>query len=317
MIKENPVTNRQHILDEVIHGLSKENKELSSKLFYDEKGSKLFDQICELDEYYPTRTETKILKNNLNEILDYFEKDTLFIELGSGSSTKTRILLDALNDLTAYIPVDISEDFLYKTSDQLNVIYPSLNIIPVCADYTKSFEIPSIGNSFNKKIVFYPGSTIGNFKPAQAKKFLHLIAEICENGGGLLIGVDLKKEKRILEAAYNDSSGITAAFNLNMLHRLNNELNADFDIRKFRHKAFYNEDKGRIEMHLVSTAKQVVSIGNTSFFFQKNESIHTENSYKYSLDEFKELASDYFEVRNIWTDDRQLFSVQYLQVKTG
>ena len=316
-MKENLVTNQQQILEEVIHGLSKENKELSSKLFYDEKGSKLFDQICELDEYYPTRTETKILKNNLNKILDYFEKDTLFIELGSGSSTKTRILLDALNDLTAYIPVDISEDFLYKTSDQLNAIYPSLNIIPVCTDYTKSFELPSIEKPVNKTIVFYPGSTIGNFNPAQAKKFLHLIAEICDSGGGLIIGVDLKKDKKILEAAYNDSRGITAAFNLNMLRRLNNELNADFDLSKFRHKAYYNEDEGRIEMHLVSTAKQVVTIGNTSFYFQQNESIHTENSYKYSLDEFKELASDYFEVKDIWTDDRQLFSVQYLQVKAG
>jgi dimethylhistidine N-methyltransferase len=314
-MKENLVTNRQQILDDVILGLSKENKELSSKLFYDEKGSKLFDQICELEEYYPTRTETKILKTNLDKILNYFEKETLLIELGSGSSTKTRILLDALNDLAAYIPVDISADFLYKTSDQLSAIYPSLNIIPVCADYTKSFEIPSIENFYNKKIVFYPGSTIGNFKPAQAKKFLHLIAEICDIGGGLLIGVDLKKEEEILEAAYNDSRGITAAFNLNVLQRLNNELNADFDISKFRHKAFYNEDKGRIEMHLVSTAKQVVSIGNTSFYFQKNETIHTENSYKYSLDEFKDLAADYFEVKNIWTDDRQLFSVQYLQAK--
>lgn len=312
-MKESIPTTQQEILKEVLSGLSRSQKELSSKLFYDERGSRLFDRICELEEYYPTRTESKIISQNIPEILSYFDSNSLLVELGSGSSTKTLLILDALESLAAYIPIDISEDFLYMTANKLRNRYRDLNIIPLCADYTKPFRLPDIKTPFSKIIAFYPGSTIGNFKPHQAQKFLTNISHIIDKNGGLLIGVDLKKDPKILESAYNDSQGITASFNLNILKRLNMELDADFNLNRFKHHAFYNKDLGRVEMHLVSLQNQTVTIQDHSFFFKKDESIHTENSYKYTIDEFKNLVSGIFTVEKVWTDSDNLFSLQYLK----
>lgn len=306
---------QQQMLKEVLDGLSRVQKMLPSKYFYDERGSELFEQITSLDEYYPTRTEKKILENHINEIAERVGSESVIIELGSGSSQKTRLLLDHLPDLSAYVPVDISEKYLQKVANDLREEYPNLPIVPVCADYTQPFDIPHIDRPFEYYVVFYPGSTIGNFQPHQAQKFLQSIARFLIPGGGMLIGVDLKKDVEVLEKAYNDEAGVTADFNKNMLVRINRELGADFEVENFRHKALYNREQGRIEMHLVSEANQQVHLNGTTIDFQKGESIHTENSYKYSLEEFRELVSNWFEVEKVWMDDNEFFSIQYLVKK--
>lgn len=306
---------QQQMLKEVLDGLSRVQKMLPSKYFYDERGSELFEQITSLDEYYPTRTEKKILENHINEIAERVGSESVIIELGSGSSQKTRLLLDHLPDLSAYVPVDISEKYLQKVANDLREEYPNLPIVPVCADYTQPFDIPHIDRPFEYYVVFYPGSTIGNFQPHQAQKFLQSIARFLIPGGGMLIGVDLKKDVEVLEKAYNDEAGVTADFNKNMLVRINRELGADFEVENFRHKALYNPEQGRIEMHLVSEANQQVHLNGTTIDFQKGESIHTENSYKYSLEEFRELVSNWFEVEKVWMDDNEFFSIQYLVKK--
>lgn len=306
---------QQQMLKEVLDGLSRAQKMLPSKYFYDERGSELFEQITSLDEYYPTRTEKKILENHINEIAERVGIESVIIELGSGSSQKTRLLLDHLPDLSAYVPVDISEKYLQKVANDLREEYPNLPIVPVCADYTQPFDIPNIDRPFEYYVVFYPGSTIGNFQPHQAQKFLQSIARFLIPGGGMLIGVDLKKDVEVLEKAYNDEAGVTADFNKNMLVRLNRELGADFEVENFRHKALYNREQGRIEMHLVSEANQQVHLNGTTIDFQKGESIHTENSYKYSLEEFRELVSSWFEVEKVWMDENEFFSIQYLVKK--
>lgn len=306
---------QQQMLKEVLDGLSRAQKMLPSKYFYDERGSELFEQITSLDEYYPTRTEKKILENHINEIAERVGSESVIIELGSGSSQKTRLLLDHLPDLSAYVPVDISEKYLQKVANDLREEYPNLPIVPVCADYTQPFDIPHIDRPFEYYVVFYPGSTIGNFQPHQAQKFLQSLARFLIPGGGMLIGVDLKKDVEVLEKAYNDEAGVTADFNKNMLVRINRELGADFEVENFRHKALYNREQGRIEMHLVSEANQQVHLNGTTIDFQKGESIHTENSYKYSLEEFRELVSNWFEVEKVWMDDNEFFSIQYLVKK--
>lgn len=306
---------QQQMLKEVLDGLSRAQKMLPSKYFYDERGSELFEQITSLEEYYPTRTEKKILENHINEIAERVGSESVIIELGSGSSQKTRLLLDHLPDLSAYVPVDISEKYLQKVANDLREEYPNLPIVPVCADYTQPFDIPNIDRPFEYYVVFYPGSTIGNFQPHQAQKFLQSIARFLIPGGGMLIGVDLKKDVEVLEKAYNDEAGVTADFNKNMLVRLNRELGADFEVENFRHEALYNREQGRIEMHLVSEANQQVHLNGTTIDFQKGESIHTENSYKYLLEEFRELVSSWFEVEKVWMDDNEFFSIQYLVKK--
>lgn len=306
---------QQQMLKEVLDGLSRAQKILPSKYFYDERGSELFEQITSLDEYYPTRTEKKILENHINEIAERVGSESVIIELGSGSSQKTRLLLDHLPDLSAYVPVDISEKYLQKVANDLREEYPNLPIVPVCADYTQPFDIPHIDRPFEYYVVFYPGSTIGNFQPYQAQKFLQSIARFLIPGGGMLIGVDLKKDVEVLEKAYNDEAGVTADFNKNMLIRLNRELGADFEVENFRHEALYNREQGRIEMHLVSEANQQVHLNGTTIDFHKGESIHTENSYKYSLEEFRELVSSWFEVEKVWMDENEFFSIQYLVKK--
>ena len=300
-------------LDEVINGLSKQQKSLPSKLFYDEKGSQLFDEICELEEYYPTRTEIKIMGDNIEEIASYIGDECLLVELGSGSSVKIRLLIDHLPTLAAYVPVDISSEHLLKSANNLKADHQQLVVHPLVADYTKDFSLPKINEPFKTIDAFYPGSTIGNFTHEEAKSFLNRIAKTCGKGSGLLIGVDLKKDINILNAAYNDNRNVTADFNLNILNHLNNLLGADFNLNKFKHHAFYNEDFGRIEMHLASNEKQDVQIEDYSFSFEENETILTEYSYKYSLEDFKQIASGIYEVKKVWMDVKKLFSVQFLR----
>ena len=312
-LKPSP-TNTQ-FLEEALAGLRNEQKTLPCKYFYDRRGSQLFDQICDLPEYYPTRTEAGIMQDNIAEMAALFGPDCLLVEYGSGSSTKTRILLDHLPGLAGYVPMDISREHLYQTADSLCAAYPNLDILPLCADYTQKFALPESGRAAQSRVVYFPGSTIGNFHRAEAAIFLKRIAEVCGPGGGLLIGVDLRKSPQILEPAYNDAQGVTAAFNLNLLHRMNSELEANFDLDGFAHYAFYNERVGRIEMHLLSLNAQAVHLGGETIRFEEDETIWTECSYKYSLPEFAAMAkSASFEVRQVWTDRDQKFSVQYLTV---
>lgn len=305
------------LFDEVIKGLKASPRALAPKFFYDEKGSKLFDAICKTDEYYPTRTEKKIIKNNLDDIAKHIGDDCLLIEPGSGSSEKVRLILDSINP-KAYMPMDISKDYLRTAAEDVADEYPWLEVHAACVDYTQPFPLPPC-HSQARKVAFFPGSSIGNFDPEHAVKFLNHIAKILQgdNEGGLLIGVDLKKDKERLDAAYNDSDGYTAAFNQNLLNRISNELDAGFDTRNFSHHAFYNEELGRIEMHLISNEAHTVSIGEHHFEFDKNETIHTESSYKYSIEEFQTLAKKAgFLPVDVWTDDEQLFSVHYFKIQS-
>ena len=304
---------KNRMAEEILEGLGKSQKTLPSKYFYDERGSGLFEEICDLDEYYPTNAEMNIMESNISEIAEILGSGIELIEFGSGSSKKTRLLLNHLSDLRAYVPVDISKKFLLDEADRLNDEFPNIKIYPVSADYTKPFQLPSDLPSY-RKVVYFPGSTIGNFTPEKARKFLKKIANLSGPSGGLLIGVDTKKDPEILEKAYNDESGITAEFNKNMLVRLNRELNANFDLNKFSHKALYNEKEGRIEMHLVSLENQKVAVSGEIIPFKKGETIHTENSCKYTPQEFEKLASDYFNLEKTWTDGEQLFSVHYMTV---
>ncbi len=302
------------MLTEVLEGLRSRQKFLPSKYFYDKEGSRLFDEITRLDEYYPTRTERSILESNLEDISDHLGEKIMLIEPGSGSSEKTRILLDELSSICCYMPIDISGEYLQKVAVQLRRDYPEITIEPVVADYTHAIELPKIHNSA-RKIVFFPGSTIGNFEPDTAMRFFKVIRGLTGNGGGLLIGVDLKKDLNILLNAYNDSKGITAAFNKNMLTHINREIGSDFEPGYFDHSAIWNEDKGRIEMHLIANRSHTITVEGESFTIEESESIHTENSYKYSLSDFSDLVSPWFGVRKVWTDPKKYFSLQYLSPK--
>ncbi len=302
----------EDILDEVTEGFSKPQKELPCKLFYDKEGSALFDQICELEEYYPTRTETGIMEENINSICGILGKKCLLIELGSGSSVKIRLLLENLTYPAGYVPIDISEEHLVESVRILAGDYPDLRIMPVYADYTQHFSLPEFDFPYSRKVVYYPGSTIGNFPPDSARSFLKRTAEWAGKGSGLLIGVDLVKDTGMLERAYNDSNGITAEFNLNILRRLNREIGTDFDLDNWRHLAFYDSEINRIEMHLLSLVDQKARVNGTAFRFRKDETILTEYSYKYTIEGFKELASDSYTVERVWTDKENKFSLQYL-----
>jgi dimethylhistidine N-methyltransferase len=303
------------MLEEVTKGLKKDQKSLPSKYFYDERGSQLFEEITELEEYYPTRTEIDIMQSNMPDIIRTLGTDIVLAELGSGSSRKTRLLLDHLSCITSYVPIEISEQYLATVVKKLNQEYPDLQIDPVCTDYTTPFQLPALEKPYNNIVFFYPGSTIGNFQTSQAKSFLSNLSTLLDPGDGMLVGVDLKKDVSVLEAAYNDRQGVTAKFNKNILQHINRKLNANFNLSKFRHKAFYNDEEGRIEMHLVSKMNQTVTIEGEAFHFEPGESIHTENSYKYSIAEFKTLVSEWFSVEKIWTDANDFFSMQYLQKK--
>ncbi|MFH1646759.1 MAG: L-histidine N(alpha)-methyltransferase [Chloroflexota bacterium] len=304
---------RELFLRDVVSGLRKSPKKLPSKYFYDHRGSQLYEEICSLGEYYIPRTEAAIMQRHVDEMVARLGPGVTLIEYGCGSCTKTRFLLDRLPDLAAYVPIDISREQLLKVVDELGRDYPALEILPVCADYTGDFALPAPRRRSDRIAVYYPGSTIGNFEPAPAREFLRHIAGVCRPGGALLIGVDLKKDENVLHAAYNDRDGVTAAFNLNLLERINRELEADFDTGQFEHRAVYNAREGRIEMHLVSRKEQVVRLDSVSIPFARGESIWTESSYKYDLEGFGKLAAAAgFSVDKVWTDERWWFSVQYL-----
>ncbi len=306
---------KDEMVSEIFEGLMKNPKELPCKLFYDEKGSALFEEICLVDEYYPTRTEIEIMENHICEITSELGEEILLAELGSGSSIKTRLLLENLNNLTCYVPIDISSEFLFEVANGLKEKYPHINIHPLTADYTKEFELPQQQDNFKKTVYYFPGSTIGNFTPAKAKIFLRRLASMLKENDGLLIGVDLKKDKSVLEEAYNDSAGITAEFNLNILNHINNTQNSNFDLNKFKHHAFFNEKESRIEMHLISSEDHEVIVAGMPVKFKRDEHIITEYSYKYTPESFNELVSERFRVRKVWTDGSGYFSVQYLSVK--
>ncbi|MDX1580046.1 MAG: L-histidine N(alpha)-methyltransferase [Alphaproteobacteria bacterium] len=302
-------------LEAVLSGLSQPQKELPCKFLYDEKGSQLFDQICQLDEYYPTRTELALLSTTCDEIAGRIGDQAVLIEFGCGSLQKVRLLLDAMQDPAGFIPIDISKEHLLASAESLARDYPGLRVLPVCADYTQAIELPDIDGGGKKRVGFFPGSTIGNFGRQEAEQFLRTIAEILGPGGELLIGVDLKKDEAILNAAYDDAKGVTAAFNLNILERINRELGGDFDLKGFEHCAYYRDDLGRVEMHLKSLREQDVEIAGRHFHFEQGETIHTENSHKYSLKDFSDLAirSGFSPVES-WTDPDDLFSIHYLRV---
>lgn len=309
----NPLLAKDDESLEVIQGLQKEPKSLPPKFFYDQQGSILFDQICDLDEYYLTRTETKIIQDNIKDIIKTVGSNCLLIEYGSGSSVKIRMILDHLPDLAAYVPVDISKEHLFNTVEDLNRSYPNLEIYPLWADFTQPFFLPLLSNGFSQKLAYFPGSTIGNFYPHQAVDFMRNVSALVGPGGGLLIGIDLQKDPDILHLAYNDRSGITAAFNLNMLSHINRKFQGDFDERQFEHRAFYNQQAGRIEMHLISKQDQVVTVSGSAFKFLRGESILTEVSYKYTLEGFAQIASQAgFYTHTVWLDPKKYFSVQYL-----
>ena len=297
---------------DIIQGLSSAEPYISPKYFYDEAGSRLFEEICNSEEYYPTRTEVSIIRDNIDDIVRILGKDCLLIEPGSGDSYKVRLLLDALRPI-AYLPIDISKRYLQDEAKKLATEFTWLNVHAICADFTGSMELPYHVESTNK-VAFFPGSTIGNFSPQQAVKVLEEIKMMVGENGGLLIGVDLQKETRLLNAAYNDKSAYTAAFNKNLLVRINRELDADFDVEQFQHYAFYNEEQCRIEMHLISLQDQQVTIENQKFFFKKDQSILTEYSHKYSIESFHRLSEQAgFESVETWIDKDGLFSVHYLR----
>lgn len=299
---------------EILTGLQASPKQLSPKFFYDEHGSMLFDQICEQPEYYPTRTELGIMQSHAGDMARLLGSDVMVVELGSGSSLKTGLLLDALDNPCAYVPVDISREHLAHAAARINAAYPSLEVLPVCADFTQPFSLPRAARKPRRVMVYFPGSTIGNFEPVAATRLLNMIRLRLGVGGSLLIGVDLKKDPAVLNAAYNDAAGVTAAFNLNLLAHINRLADAEFDASRFEHQAFYNEKLGRIEMHLLSRSSQLVRVGDETVAFAAGESIHTENSYKYSAQEFAQLASRAgFSVTRLWTDAQCLFSVQLLR----
>jgi dimethylhistidine N-methyltransferase len=302
-------------LAEVLRGLRSPQKELPCKLFYDDRGSQLFEQITALDEYYPTRAERRIMRAASTEIAAQAGPECLLIEYGSGSSQKTRILLDNLERPTGYVPIDISEEQLRESAIAVADAYPGLRVLPVRGDYTAALHLPTPLPACKRRLAYYPGSTIGNFVPEDARRFLARMAEVCGRHGGLLIGVDLKKDPLMLHRAYNDALGVTAAFNLNILARLNRELGSDFALDQFRHYAFYNPVFARVEMHLVSLTEQVVRLSGVNIHFDRGESIWTEASYKYNPPEFAALAAAAgWRVEQVWTDDRGLFSVHYLSV---
>jgi dimethylhistidine N-methyltransferase len=296
----------------VLEGLARPQKSLEAKFFYDEAGSKLFDRICELEEYYPTRTETQILRDNAARLKSLLPEGAALVELGSGSSTKTRILLDAL-DWGAYMPLDISAEHLHATARTLKSDYPDLPVHPVVADFTQDIALPAALRDM-PKLLFFPGSTIGNFPPEEAQALLERMRRL-PGVVGFVVGADLRKDPERLVRAYDDAEGVTAAFNKNLLSRMNRELGATFDPGSFCHEARWNDRDSRIEMHLVSRKDQEVQLAGQTFRFRSGESIHTENSHKYSVDGFAELARKKgWTPTDCWTDADGLFSVHVLTV---
>lgn len=306
---------RSAFLTETLTGLSKSPKELLCKFFYDQRGAQLFQQICELPEYYITRTELGILRLYGAAMARALGPNVELIGLGTGAGTKTRILLSELRNPAVYIPIDISDEQLTRSAARFRKLFPNLEIIPIAADYLEPFELPLPRRPSARSVIYFPGSTIGNFEPPAAAGFLRRLVELCGPDGGLLIGVDLQKDRRIIEAAYNDSRGVTAAFNLNLLVRANHELGANFKLGNWRHRAVYNGTEGRIEMYLISQVDQRVRIEDREFNFAAGEKVLTEYSYKHTPEGFAALAgTSGFSFQKLWTDDARLFGVFYFTV---
>ncbi len=304
------VTLNRDLLADALAGLACNPPTLPCKWFYDERGSRLFDAICELPEYYPTRTELGLTREVVGAIGARLGDDISLVEFGSGSSLKTRVLLENL-DIETYVPLDISREHLLACAEQLQGEFPDLNIEPVVADYTAPFDLPALGDG--PRAIYFPGSTIGNFAPAPAADFLR---NARKRGDWLLIGVDLPKDPAILLAAYNDAQGVTAQFNLNLLERLNREADADFDLDFWRHQAVWDADNSRIEMRLISLANQCVHVDGHCFEFAREEFIVTEHSHKYSLAAFRELAAQSgWQIERVWTDKNSWFSLQLARAK--
>ncbi|GJE59316.1 L-histidine N(alpha)-methyltransferase [Methylobacterium trifolii] len=300
-------------LDDLLAGFAKPQKSLPAKYFYDAAGSDLFEAITRLPEYYPTRTELRILDDHGTEIAASLAPGAALVEFGSGSTVKVRRLLRHLPDLRAYVPVDVSESFLRSEAAALQADFPHLAIAPVAADFTRDFDLPdSLGDS--PCAGFFPGSTLGNFEPAEAIRLLRQFGATLGQGATLVVGIDLVKDKAVLEAAYDDAAGITGAFNLNLLARINRELSGAFDLGSFAHRAVFNDHDSRIEMHLVSRQAQAVSVAGRTFRFADGESIHTESSYKYTIPGFRRLAAEAgWSPLQVWTDPDALFSIHALR----
>jgi len=312
---DQPIMWRGQFMNDVVHGLRCSQKEIPCKYFYDETGSALFDEICELDEYYLTRTELAILQAHAPEMAAAIGEDCELIEFGSGSGIKTRLLLDQVRSPRAYLPIDVAREPIERSALALAERFPGLVVVPVHADFTSPLSLPSTGEPRARRVVYFPGSTIGNFSPRAAVRLLRSIARLAGAGGGLLVGFDLDKNESIVWPAYNDRRGVTAAFNLNLLARINRELDADFDLDAFAHRATYVREKERVEMHLVSRSAQLVRIAGLEFGFDEGETIHTECSYKYSLEHFGRMTSRAgFTLIRQWLDPMRFFAVQYLVV---
>lgn len=301
---------------DVLSGLSQARKVIPARYFYDSRGSDLFEEIAELKEYYPTRTEVALYEQYGEDMARAFGAGIALVELGSGSSRKTPLILRHLSNPAAYVPVDIAEDFLMRAAKALARDFPHIPVLPVVADFSRPFQLPKTVAQAPRG-GFFPGSTIGNFEPAAAARFMDRLGDVLGEGARLLIGVDLKKDASVLERAYDDPTGVTAAFNLNVLVRINRELDGDFDLAAFRHRAHYNADAGRIEMHLVSTKRQRVRVLGHSFDFEEGDHIHTENSYKYTIEEFRLMANIAgWRPSAVWVDADRLFSVHMLERST-
>ena len=301
--------------DDVVAGLSRPQKQLPAKYFYDERGSQLFEQISQTEDYYLTRADLEVTRSNAARMAELAGPNCMLVEYGSGSSLKTRLLLDQLTSPAGYVPIDISAEHLRGSATALADAYPDLEVLPLCADYTSDFDLPKPSRSAARRIVYFPGSTIGNLEPGAAQALLRRIAALAGSGGGLIVGVDLKKDPLTLNRAYKDAAGLTAAFNLNLLRRINRELGADFDLAQFRHHAFLQSGRRRVEMHLVSLSDQSARIDGFVAHFEVGESIWTESSYKYTEAGFIALAeSAGFRSDAAWTESERLFSIHYLSV---
>ncbi|MDD4979136.1 MAG: L-histidine N(alpha)-methyltransferase [Gallionella sp.] len=317
MRSESPVTQQDaddnDFLDTVCAALRQHPRSIPPKFFYDAQGSQLFDLICTTPEYYPTRTETGILQRHGAQMVELIGKDCVLIELGSGSATKTPLLLQHLDSAAEYVPIDICEPHLLQSTARLQTMYPEVRMHPLCADYTRMPALPESVEGRGRHVVFFPGSTIGNCNPDEAVALLRHVATLVGEDGGLLLGVDCKKSPAILNAAYNDAAGHTAAFNINLLERMQRELGAELDVEQFEHYAYYNAGLGRIEMHLISRCAQNITIGDETFHFEAGESLHTENSYKYNAQEFQRLArAAGWHLKTTWRDADGYFEVHYL-----
>lgn len=300
-------------LADMVAGLSKSPKQTSPKYFYDARGSELFEQIMRLPEYYPTRTEMGLLTAHAMELADFCGPNCLLVEPGAGNLAKVRLLLKNLQSPAGFIPVDVSGSHLHHAAHELRLEQPGLNVLPVCADFTTGISLPHVAS--DRRVVFFPGSTLGNFEPHEADRLLASFAQLAGQGGGIILGVDLRKDPAILVPAYDDAQGVTAAFNKNLLHRLRDELAAEVNPEQFAHRALYIDDLGRVEMHLVSLVAQTISLGGHSFQLEVGETIHTENSYKQDLVELVARCENLgLQAARILIDSRQWFAVLCLSV---